>query len=123
MKTEKEKLFSACIEKWVKKTWLGWWKIDVEYCDAHNFEKIENSSTALAFCHTDWKYMCATIRVNSDNLEEQKEEDIELIAVHELMHVFLNEMRADEETGTIEHEEHVATFLAKSFLLAGSNND
>ena len=123
MKTEKEKLFSGYIDKWVKKTWLGWWSIEVEYYSAHEYFKERGlSEDSLAVCHTNWQYMTATIRVNSDKLEEQKEEDIELIVLHELMHVFLNEMRSDEGTNGIEHEERVATVLAKSFLLAGTND-
>jgi predicted SprT family Zn-dependent metalloprotease len=39
-------------------------------------------------------------------------DSIEKIVVHELMHVFLNEMR---EKG-IDHEERVATMLSQAFL-------
>ena len=124
MKTKKEKLFSGYVEKWVKKTWLGWWTIKIKYYNSYeNFKERGLSDDSLAVCHTNWKYMYATIRVNTDKLEEQKKEDIELIVLHELMHIFLNEMRADEEDDTREHEERVATVLAESFLLAGSNND
>ena len=121
MKTEKEKLFSACIEKWVKKTWLGWWKIDVVYYSGYEFLKLnENYSIdTAAACKTNWTYLTAMILVNSEKLETLSEKEIEEIAVHELMHVFLNEMR---EEG-IEHEERVATVLTRSFLLAGGEND
>ena len=111
----KSELFKSYIDKWVAKTWLGWWKIDLEFCDSHEFIKIEGSDTALAYCHTSWEYMNALIRVNIDELEEEDESEIELIAVHELMHIFLKET---QEEG-IEHEERVATMLAKSFLLVG----
>jgi hypothetical protein len=112
-KTEKEKLFSKCVSDWSKITWAGWWHIDVCYFDEHEYYKQEGlSDGSLAVCSTDWRYMHATIRVNSDKLQEIENEDIEEIAVHEMMHIFLNEMR---EEG-IDHEERVATFLARSFI-------
>lgn len=116
MRTKKEELFNKCLKKWVSKTWAGWWKVDVVYKTAHEFNKIDSGryAGAVAVCETRWEYMEALITVNSDALEEQDEEDIEYLALHELMHVFLNEMR---EEG-IEHEERVATFLARSFLTA-----
>lgn len=40
------------------------------------------------------------------------DEEIEYVVVHELMHVFLNEMREQGQ----QHEERVATLLAKAFL-------
>lgn len=120
MKTKKEKLFSACIEKWCKKTWAGWWKVDVVYYSANEFLKHEDDAGifTLAVCHTNWQYMEGKINVNSDVLEGMEKEDIEYSAVHELMHLFLNEMRYEG----IEHEERVATMLARSFILAGGSN-
>ena len=117
-KTEKEKLFSAYLKKWCDLTWAGWWKINVLYKDAQGFYESEDetvSTKTIAVCHTDWRYMHARIVVNSAVLETLSEEEIEETAIHELMHVFLNEMREDG----IDHEERVATFLARSFMFAG----
>ena len=116
MKTKKEKLFSAYAKKWVKKTWLGWWKIDILYYSGYEFLKLDEhySIDTVASVDTDWKYMTAKIKVNSEKLETLPKKEIEAVVVHELMHVLLNEMR---EEG-IEHEERVATILARSFLLA-----
>ncbi len=118
MKTDKEKLFSKLIHKWCKKTWLGWWKIEVVYYSANEFLNKENDAGifTVAVCHSNWQYMDAKINVNSDVLEGLSESEIEFAAVHELMHIFLNEMREDG----IEHEERVATILARSFILAGN---
>jgi len=116
MKTEKEILFSQYVEKWCKKTWAGWWKVEVVYYSEHEFLKHEEDASifTLAICHNNWQYMEAKINVNSDNLEDINNDEIEYTAVHELMHIFLNEMRCEG----IEHEERVATMLARSFLLA-----
>ncbi len=117
MKTEKEQKFSNSIEKWCQKTWAGWWKIDVVFYGANEFLNKEEDAGIFttAICHTNWQYMEAKINVNSDVLEGLSNDDIEYAAVHELMHVFLNEMRYEG----IDHEERVATMLARSFLLAG----
>ena len=115
MKTEKEQLFSNMIKKWVANTWLGWWKIDVVFLDFKEYseqEDIENPYRSVAICITNWEYMYAVIKVNSSILENEDIDDIEYYAIHELMHVILNEMRED----SAKHEERVATFLAKSFL-------
>ena len=119
-KSTKEKLFSKYIKKWVTKTYLGWWHIDVLYYSGYEFMKLDEnySIDSVAACVTNWKYLTAQIRVNSEKLEEQPEKDIEMFALHELMHIFLNEMR---EEG-VEHEERVATILTHSFLCAEKTN-
>jgi hypothetical protein len=112
--TGNTKLFDDYADKWTKKLGLEWWVITCHYCDSHKFIEIENDKNALACCHVNWPYMTATIRVNKDHLADEKENNIETIVVHELMHILLNEMRDDEDT--IDHEERVATILAKCFL-------
>jgi len=113
--TGNTKLFDEAIDKWIPKLGLEWWIIKCDYCDSHKFIEIEDSKTAVAFCHVNWEYMNVTIRVNKDHLEDEKESNIETIVVHELMHVLLNEMR-DDDCNSISHEERVATVLAKAFL-------
>jgi hypothetical protein len=59
----------------------------------------------------DWKYLRFTITVFVKALVDYDEDYLEEVVVHELMHVFLNEVR---EAG-IDHEERVATSLQKAF--------
>ena len=113
--SKKEELFRSYVREWSKKTWLAWWKIDVVFFGFKEYSQIDEIDyphNSLAICHTKWEYMTAKISVNSEVLEEQDEEDIEYFALHELMHIFLNETR---EEG-YKHEERVATFLARSFI-------
>ena len=63
-------------------------------------------------CHTDWRYQETHVLLSMNKLRQFRKKTIEKVIVHELMHVFLNEMR---EEG-IEHEERVATNLQKAFL-------
>ena len=81
---------------------------------------ISNSKAGLKYinpdqvgsCSTDWRYQETDITLAVNKLSELSKEDIEITIVHELMHVFLNEMR---EEG-IDHEERVATNLQKAFM-------
>lgn len=114
--------FSALVHKWVAKTWLGWWKIDVRGYTAYEYAKQDTEvdvHSSLALCESDWRYMTAVIKVNLDLLASVNEEDLEEIVVHELMHVILGEMH---ESG-MAHEERVATFLARSFLSCERGNE
>jgi hypothetical protein len=111
---DKKKLFEETLKKWIPILCLGYWRITTEFCDSHEFIRIENSTTALAFCHANWTYLTAIIRVNNDHLQEEEDSRIVFIVVYELGHCLLNEMR---EEG-IDHEERVATLLAQSFLNA-----
>jgi len=43
------------------------------------------------------------------------EDEIEATVVHELMHIFLNEMQSDSVD--VNHEERVASTLQKAFML------
>lgn len=114
--------FSALVHKWIGRTWLGWWRIEVRGLNAYEYAKLNTEvdvHSSLAFCESDWRYMTAVIKVNLDLLKEIDDKDLEEIVVHELMHVILNEMR---EGGT-GHEERVATFLARSFIVCAGGED
>jgi len=113
--SKKEKLFTRLAQEWIERTWLGWWKIDVVFYGRKEYCKLMKGLDrySVALCSTQWEYMQARLSVNSYALKNCSKDEIEYVVVHELMHVFLNEAR---EKG-IEHEERVATFLAKSFIL------
>lgn len=63
-------------------------------------------------CEADWRYQESYVYLALNVLRDMDKHDIELVVVHELMHVMLNEMR---EEG-IDHEERVATNLQKAFF-------
>lgn len=121
----KSKLFSKLFDKWVGLTYVGWWKIDVTclsnkaYAKAENYKR-KQAKCSIATCHSDWRYLEACINVNKSTLKHMTRKEIEYTVVHEIMHIFLNEMR---ESG-IEHEERIATLLARSFILCeGKRNN
>jgi hypothetical protein len=112
------KIVDDLIKKWIPRLGLELWTITCDYCDSHKFIEIEDSKTAVAFCHVRWPYLTATIRFNKDHLQDENPNNLELIVVHELMHIIVNEMR-DDNQNSIDHEERVSTVLAKAFLRIG----
>ena len=115
---EEQKLrVQALSEKWLGPLGLKWWRIDFEYVrdgaemwDPARDEIERGDSCAQA--RVRWEYGLATLKFNLPSVKEEDDDHLEHIFVHELMHIFLNEMRED---GII-HEEHVATTLAKAFI-------
>ena len=122
--SKNERLFGELVEKWVGKTYLAWWNITItyqpnkEYAKAEGYKK-KHARCSAATCHTNWQYLDATINVNLSVIKTMTAEQIEYVVVHELMHIFLNEMRA---TG-VEHEERTATILARSFMLCAQHEE
>lgn len=112
-------------ERWVRAIGLGWWKVTLSYDrTGEDFADSTKSSggwrsTAAARCFADWRYAEATIIWNMPELEHVDDEALEGVFVHELMHVFLNELRPVSEVDDeqhVPHEERVCTTLTKAFM-------
>jgi len=113
-----KKRVQKLISKWVKPIGLGYWTIRFDwYSELLPSETATELDRVVMVCHADWRYLNATIQVNLCEVGRQSDEDLERIFVHELMHIFLNEMR---EQG-IQHEERVAEQLAKAFIWSVGN--
>ena len=113
----------ALSDAWVRAIGLGWWKIVISYDrtgeDFAESVKKEGGlrSQIAARCFPDWKYGMATILWNMPALPDLDDDDLEQMFVHELMHIFLNETRSGNNSDDwLDHEERVATTLAKGFL-------
>jgi hypothetical protein len=109
-KTIRKKIH-AIATRWIQRTGLGYQRIDIGY--KKTFDGTEHEG-CVGYCNTNWKYMTSYVVFNYKELEELDPKRFEEVVVHELMHIFLNEMR---EEG-IDHEEHVATMLQKAFMWA-----
>lgn len=112
----------ALADKWVKPLGLGWWDLDFAYA-RDDYEPPDSLSPkerdrSLAYCNVDWRYGHATITWNMPRVAEQTDEKLERAFVHELAHIFLNEMRwaRDGDADHLDHEERVATTLTKAIL-------
>ena len=96
--------------KWWSR-WLGlnYGRIDIRFVE---FIKDAEGPDVVGTCNTDWRYQETVITFALHKMRDFDKECIEKTVVHELMHVFLNEMREDG----IDHEERVATNLQKAFF-------
>ena len=109
----------ALAEKWIGPLGLGWWDIEFAY---HRDDYVAPGTTArddsLGCCTASWRYGQAMIHWNMPKVAEQKDALMETAFVHELIHVFLNEMRwtAGNDADSLDHEERVASTLTKAFL-------
>ena len=114
---ERQRLL-ALSEKWINPLGLGWWDIDLAYARDDYSPPGGTKNGVLAHCDVDWRYGHATITWNMPELLAYPDEKLERAFVHELMHIFLNEMRwtASNDEDSIDHEERVATTLTKAFL-------
>ena len=101
---------------WIRWLGLGFGDICIHYVerieDVYEDGSISINPDCAGKCDTDWRYQESHITLSMAKLRELTKPEIEKVLVHELMHVFLNEMR---EEG-IDHEERVATNLQKAFL-------
>jgi len=101
-------------ERWGRPMGLAWWGVSFEYHRNRKGFKCDDGREVLMRTHADWRYKSAVIEVNVPALADINDKDLDTFFVHELMHVFLNEMRADEDRRN--HEERVATTLADAFV-------
>lgn len=96
------------------KWWLHWLGLNYGRTDIRFVEFIKDvdGPDVVGKCDTDWRYHETTITFALHKMRNFDKERIEQTVVHELMHIFLNEMREDG----IDHEERVATNLQKAFF-------
>lgn len=117
MLEDKHEQIREAFTKWIPRLGLAWWDIEIAYYDdpveiLSRFRAFDDSNVAAATVNVQWYYGKATIAVNLPALADLGQEQIERIAVHELMHILINEMREDG----ILHEERVVTQLTKAIF-------
>ena len=112
------------LNRWIKPLGLKWWSVHIEYFREPIPEEDEAPRShghvlphAVATCSCDWKYLRAILRFDLRSTEAMEPERLEWTVVHELMHIFLNETRAEDSDGDwLDHEERVASQLANAFI-------
>lgn len=111
IKTRKvKKLLKKYFTYWAHWTGLGYWNVHLRF---ENEVKDGPGETFIeGHCQADWRYQFATITFYPKAMRHLAAAEIESAVVHELVHVFLCEMREDG----IDHEERTATQLEKAFL-------
>ena len=104
-----KKLINKYAKWWVGNTGLGYHRIVPKFVDHW-----EGGLTCDALCSAHWEYLDHEITFNLTNMNIMSDEEIEITVVHELMHIFLNEMQSDDVD--TKHEERVASMLQKAFM-------
>ncbi len=103
--------------RWHGRLGMYGWDIRRDYHDGEFVAQDgEASGQALASTHVDWRYKHGSIAWNTALAAGMDDERLEYALVHEIMHVWLHEMR----TEGLDHEERVATELAWAFLRTAS---
>ncbi len=104
-------------EKWIGPLGLKWWTIENQFCDDETAFEKPNGDRVLMRVQADWRYRTASISINVPLLAELTDEQLEHDYLHELMHIFLSEMRMTRaEADASDHEERTAQALADAFL-------
>jgi hypothetical protein len=100
-------------ERWQEPLGLDDWRVTWKFEREHS----EELKDVVANCNVSWEYEMATVTWFIPQVLncEFDDDDLEQIVVHEIMHILLNEMREDTKK-RINHEERVATRLAKAFI-------
>ncbi len=105
---------NALSEQWLRPLGLLYWHI--VYCWHRGpIDDCEETTGAMARCAVRWEYLQAAIHWDLTQVADHTDEELEIIFVHECMHVFLNELRHETDDWLL-HEERVAQMLAKAFI-------
>jgi hypothetical protein len=107
---------NALAEKWIKPIGLAWWTIDIRYWASKREWSKEHSKDAAMTCLPDWRYRTATIDVDLQAARRVEDDKLERWFVHELAHVFLDEMCGVPDQHN--HGERVAMTVADALIWA-----
>lgn len=94
---------------WKKWLGLGYQRIVVKYVN-----KWDGTIIADAICDAKWQYLDHSITFCIGRMRTMNDNEIEITVIHELMHIFLNEMQTPELGDG--HEDRVASSLTSAFM-------
>ena len=105
-----KKLVMKYMRYWAAAMGLNWYSWGVGFdIDWVNFNHKKDKQTGMRV-FADWRYMRFDIEVNVPVVRDLPDKEIERLVIHELVHVFLNELNAD-----VDHEERAVTMLTNAF--------
>lgn len=105
----------AALDKWVDTLGLKWWMITYNWSrDSLPDAPSKEGWIGVAKVQVQWPYMTAQISFGVCDFQDDSDETIEFHVLHELMHIFLAEMKTPGKDAS-NHEERVATQLARAF--------
>lgn len=92
---ETDKIKEILTEKakwWIHNMGIGFYSAKLNFNELVIRED-RNGFTTYANCDADWRYLRFTITFYTSTMSDLDEDELEVVVVHELMHIFLNEMR------------------------------
>lgn len=118
-------LIQKLVKKWKQKLWLNHWNISCEYREKsfpsskedkdYDEEGILDSGgdayECRAYSNSLWQYMDANIVFNIECLSQLTDEGIEKTVIHELCHLFVDEITHKDSTHN--NEERVVSTLTQ----------
>ncbi len=110
-KNETKEKLQQYFQKWI--LWLGlrWWRVEIIWHRKSGKKwRRSEGGTCAARTYADWRYGTIVIHVNLSACQNMDDDELKNLAVHELMHGLINEMRE----GKLHHEERVVTALTKA---------
>lgn len=110
---QQKKRIEELAGKWLAPLHLDKW--DVKFVLRYDAEEYLDDVKVAMSVHCQWQYMVAEVYVNLEEIIPLSDKELEEAFLHEMGHVFLNEMR-EWSKKNVRHEERVATHLARAFL-------
>jgi len=108
-----KKRFTEIALPWASRMGLKWWDLHFHFHKKtpEHFKRSDGGEAGVRVVPR-WEYLHAYFEVNTPGIAELSDTELEVVIVHELCHVLVNEMR---EEG-IKHEERVCSRLSQAFL-------
>ena len=115
-----KKRVQAVADRWRTVLGLGWWRITFVWSrteKATDEERHGRDFNCIADTSVKWQYLDATITFYLPMVTGVSDDHLDYIVRHEFMHVLVREMRWQDhgDADNLDHEERVATTLAKAF--------
>lgn len=111
-----KEVIESFVSLWIGRLGLEHWALKQQF---HTGLRPDSPDTA-ACTYSDWKYKHATVEFYLGVMASMGAEEQELVVVHELLHVILNEIHGATDENRSEddraHEERVVTELTQAFL-------
>lgn len=100
---------------WSRQVGLLYWHIKVQYYDGPipDAEPEYREQVVAARCEAMWEYQEVTFRFSCWAMEDNSDDEIEKIVVHEICHALVCEMQHEKEQ---HHVERVVSGLQQAFM-------
>ena len=105
----------AIVGIWHKVLGLDWWRMTYLYSREKIVSESGDGFTCLGMAHVQWQYQAATITLNVPSLADESDSVVEMVVIHEMMHVFLHETR-EQTDDWAKHEDRVASTLTSAII-------